>query len=280
MMMKRTGWFLILAIILLSACSTRLPVTQASPTVTPRQPVIEKTQNTPVVTATLPSAVTQPIPVSGNSGQANTPATDIAATPVKTEAASAAEASVGVGGLNLRYGPGLNYPVARVLAEGQKVRLEGRSRDGDWIVARLSDGTAGWVFGAYLQSTSNLAALPMLEASGGPVTVEPQPQATTTAPSKRYSLNMAIQDNQAVVSLARFPANQDLMIRLGVPGGDPSMTVATGKTDETGAASFAFEMPVTWPDGSPLTQSQLRLTATTADGSFSRGANITYGAGE
>ncbi len=284
-MMKRTLWFLILILVVLNACSARKPSAQVTPAQTQVSPMVAATE-TKIVSqpAFLPLAGSPLMPVTGNAVQATAPQNEVKVMPTVAPVSVSPEAAIGEGGLNLRYGPGLNYRVSRVLNQGETVRLEGRSQDGDWIVARLPDGSAGWVFGAYLQTKANLAALPMLEASGGPVSTagQPQPQASTTAAPKPrgYSLNMSIVDNQADVSLARFPANSEVTIRLGVRGEGPVMTVATAKTDENGSASVTFDMPDRWPDGSPITQSELRLTASTADGSFSGGANITYSAGE
>jgi hypothetical protein len=125
----------------------------------------------------------------------------------------------------------------------------------------------------------------MLQAAGGPGTgspvvtqPEPAPTAQPSLPGK-YTLYMSISANQAVVSMTKMPASSEVTVTLSVRGGQ-SITAASGKTDENGAASFTFDMPRFWPDGSRITQNSLLLIATSADGSVTRTASISYDAGE
>jgi hypothetical protein len=141
----------------------------------------------------------------------------------------------------------------------------------------MPDGKDGWVFGAYLRSEVDFAGLPVMEAYGGPDNAQPQPEVNLPG---NYSLYMVIADNLAMVSLDSFPAASDITLRLSVRGEGPSMAVATGRTDDSGAASVSFEMPRYWADGSRITQTELRLTVETADGSAKRSANVVYYQGQ
>lgn len=268
--MKRAIWFLIIITILLTACADlRSPVSSVAQTPVPTA-TTAPVQALPTTVPATPTAV-QPAPVPATGGET---------------APSYPEAVVGVDGLNLRAGPGMNYRVLGVLMADQVVRLEGRSNSGTWVVARLSDGTAGWVYSTYLEYSADLMALRVAEAAGGvegsgPEAVQPasKPQpAPVTLPGK-YTLYMSISENQAVVSLISFPVDSDITITLSTREG-PAMLVASGRTDARGAASISFAMPRYWPDASPITQSALRLTAATVDGSVTRSANVTYYAGE
>jgi hypothetical protein len=268
--MKRAIGFLIIVMIFLTACADlRSPVSPAAQTAVPAATAVP-VQALPTTLPATPT-VTQPaqVPVTGGETAPAQP-----------------EAVVGVDGLNLRAGPGMNYRVLAVLLPDQVVRLEGRSNSGAWVVVRRSDGTAGWVYSAYLKYSADLMTLRVAEAAGGvegsgPETTLPE-SPSQPAPVKlpgKYTLYMSITDNQAVVSLITFPADSDITITLSTREG-PAMLVASGKTDARGSASFTFAMPRYWPDGSPITQSALRLTAATVDGSVTRSANVTYYSGE
>lgn len=188
-------------------------------------------------------------------------------------------ASVDIDGLNLRIGPGLNHRILGVLSLGTQVEVQGRSVDGDWIAVRLADGREGWMFGIYLKSEVDFAGLPVMEAYGGPLADQTQPTAAPDLPGS-YTLYMTIADNRATVSLADFPANSEVSLRLAVRGEGSTMTVANGRTDANGAAVIVFEMPRYWADGNRITQNELTLFATSADGSISRNASITYYPGD
>jgi uncharacterized protein YraI len=265
--MKRITWItLLIGTLLLAACGA--PRTE------------------PVSVTTLPAAITQQAnaPVTA---PATAPAAAAAAAPTATvvmevpvtaptaapTTASGPVASVTADGLNLRVGPGLNYRIASVLFQGEQVSLKGRSLDGEWINVRSSSGVDGWVFGSYLQSQTAFAGLPVLESYGGPAVDEPVEAKPIPA---RYTFDMDISGNVATVSLTGFPADTNLYLRLGVRGSGPSMTVASGKTSSDGKAVFTFAMPLTWPDGTPVTQSSLSLTAADDAGRLNRTINITY----
>ncbi|MBZ0296593.1 MAG: LysM peptidoglycan-binding domain-containing protein, partial [Anaerolineae bacterium] len=56
--------------------------------------------------------------------------------------------------LNIRSGPGIQYPIVRLAAQGEGLRLVGRSTDSRWYQA-LDDPTSGrfvWVSAAYVQA--------------------------------------------------------------------------------------------------------------------------------
>jgi hypothetical protein len=86
---------------------------------------------------------------------------------------------------------------------------------------------------------------------------------------------MTIDDGQAVVQLQRFPKNVAVALRLERLDGSASLALAQGAIDEAGAAQFSFAMPRAWADGAPL-EADLRLTASTADGKFTRTAIIRF----
>jgi uncharacterized protein YraI len=260
--MKRITWMtLLIGTLLLAACGAPRtePMSAVSPTLlaTATLPAVMETA-APLVVSPTATAVAE-IPVT-----APTAAPTVASGPV---------ASVTADGLNLRVGPGLNYRIASVLLQGEQVSLKGRSLDGEWINVRSSAGVDGWVFGAYLQSQTVFAGLPVLESYGGQAPDEPVESKPIPT---RYTFDMEISGNVSTVTLTGFPADTNLYLRLAVRAGGPSMTVASGKTGSDGKAIYTFDMPLTWPDGTPVTQSSLTLTATDDAGRLSRTINITY----
>jgi uncharacterized protein YraI len=193
----------------------------------------------------------------------------IAARPtLPVKAAGEVTAVVNVGKLNLRAGPGFAYLVIKVLDQGQRLSVLGRSANSVWIEVRLPDGSGGWVYAYFVRASARLADLPVTEAAGGPT--------DPSSANRRYSLYMTISDNQAVVNVQKFPANTEMVVTLSLPDGSASLVVARSATDASGSAEFSFPMPRQWPDGRRVTQSSLVLVASTLDQTFSRSANIQY----
>ncbi len=79
--------------------------------------------------------------------------------------------------------------------------------------------------------------------------------------------------------MARFATEQDVTLRLVVPGENLAMTVASATTDSQGSANLTFDMPTSWPDGSAVTQSQMQLQVLGPDGKLLGKATIYYQSG-
>jgi uncharacterized protein YgiM (DUF1202 family) len=197
------------------------------------------------------------------------PTPKITQAPVATETPQESKAVVAADNLNLRIGPGINYAVVRLLQQGLSVIPAGRSIDGLWIEIHTSDGSAGWVFGSYLQTSIDLAVLPVTEAHGGPD--NPAPTLNSS-----YSILVLIEDNVATVTIARFPPNRKITATLGPTGKAPGLVVAEGKTDASGRTTLSFEMPANWEDGNRVTENDLFLAVSTNDSSFSRQVSVVY----
>ena len=183
-------------------------------------------------------------------------------------AADEVTAVVNVSQLNLRAGPGFAYIAIKVLDQGQNLSVLGRSADSVWLEVRLPDGSGGWGYANFVRTNARIADVLVTEAAGGPTD---QPSG-----SQRYSLSMTITDNQATVDVQRFPANAEIVVTLGLPGGSASLIVASGPTDAGGSTQFTFAMPRQWPDGKHVSQNTLVLVASIVDGTFSRTASIQY----
>ena len=53
--------------------------------------------------------------------------------------------------LNVRTGPGFNYPISGRLSQGQQVTLYGRDVSGAWFKIGLPNGAQGWAAAQYIQ---------------------------------------------------------------------------------------------------------------------------------
>lgn len=64
--------------------------------------------------------------------------------------------------LNLRAGPGLNFPVLALLPDGTALTITARSENTSWLEVRTQDELLiGWVFAEYVSTTLDLDRLPM-----------------------------------------------------------------------------------------------------------------------
>jgi uncharacterized protein YraI len=267
--MKNKFLILILVTIFLSACSL-------SPRAGTQDPssVADPAQATQP--ASIPNrmpAITQAAPLPATNTGENQPAQPAATQEpaVPTLAPANDSAIVSASSLNLRMGPGYGYGIIRQLSEGQRVKVLGRSVNGDWIEVMIDEQTGGWVYGRFLDASFDLATLAIKEAYGGPYSQSGQPASAST-----YSLYMSINGQQATINLGRFPANTQVDAFLGQPDGGADLLVASGQTNASGAAQLDFNMPDAWQDGSPINEQELQLTVRSTDGSFSQSATIQY----
>ena len=107
--------------------------------------------------------------------------------------------------VNIRRGPGTNYPVLGRLSAGQAYPVTGKNARGDWYQFDF-DGQPGWVIAnlvnvsgdpATVQVAQNIPAAPTARPTARPV-ARPQPTAVpaqpqpTAAPARRYEFNIAL----------------------------------------------------------------------------------------
>lgn len=84
--------------------------------------------------------------------------------------------------LNVRSGPGVEYPVVGVLHQNTKVYLVGRDTGGKWVLIK-TDGLSGWVNRYYLHTDFPYTSLPFVNA---PATGQPYPPPMPDQPSYQY----------------------------------------------------------------------------------------------
>jgi len=147
---------LLLLSLLLAGCGSKsAPQPTATATLPPR-PTATPTTATKIATPTPTHAVIKP-----------TPTTNASPTPTPEPAVNAIVTGSVV---NLRGGPGTGYPVLRLVRQGTKLSIVGKSADGKWWQSGAPH--AGWIFGDLLNFSSSTSNIPV-------VTVTPPPKATT-----------------------------------------------------------------------------------------------------
>ena len=64
--------------------------------------------------------------------------------------------------VNVRQGPGVNFPALQALPPGSGVEVLGQNADGTWINIRMEDGEEGWVSSTLLSIQATATPLPTL----------------------------------------------------------------------------------------------------------------------
>jgi uncharacterized protein YraI len=125
----------------------------------------------------------------GAIGGTPTPETEPLPTP---QAAAASVTSTTY--LNVRSGPGTNYPILFVAAPNTTGEAMGINQDGSWYAVKVPNSTSGdgigWVSGQYV-TTQNVEGLPVIQAPPPPPTVPvPTPQPTSISGTTTEPVNV------------------------------------------------------------------------------------------
>ncbi len=78
--------------------------------------------------------------------------------------------------LNVRGGPGTNYPVVGALKKGDGVRVVGRTADSKWAKLGFSEVQEAWASAQYLAFNIDLAGVAVAKAPAAPAAPKPPPQ--------------------------------------------------------------------------------------------------------
>jgi len=145
---------------------TAQPVAQIQPTATPLPE-----NPTPV----LPADTATPVPDSPTATPEPPTATPVTEPQVRSQSA-----------VNVRGGPGTNYPLVGALNPGESVRISGKNPAGDWWQITLAGGVVGWVYGPLVETSGNTGAVALAEIPAPPAPVATPvpavPAADTPAP--------------------------------------------------------------------------------------------------
>jgi uncharacterized protein YraI len=135
------------------------------------------------ISSTPAPAVVQANPVADTQALAAAAVTDSVVLTESTTSAAAGAVSTVSGPsvasdalVNVRNGPGVDYPVVDSLAPGEAAAITGKSSAGDWWQVALGDGQAGWVLGQLVAASGDTSAVTV------PANIPPPPPTATPAP--------------------------------------------------------------------------------------------------
>jgi uncharacterized protein YraI len=167
--------------------------------------------------------------------------------------------------LNVRRGPGLNYPVVTELPTMTGIVIEGANLDGSWVLMHTADGSVrGWMDSRYLYFRAEMVQvhLPILNETmpGPPFTPVPiqAPAAAAVLPSSGGRGRVNYQgyyrsydhDRAASINLSDYPVvpsslgQARAIFLLGQTRGADPHTVA--KVGDCSSALDLFLTPLTW----------------------------------
>lgn len=130
-------------------------------------------QEPEIVVESILSASTPP-----SSATATPTATPIAAPGVPT--AALPQATIATDALNVRSGPGTDYPIITALTLGTTCPIVGRNAISTWWDIRCANGVTGWVSGPLVVVTGSTANVPVVNVNPPPAppTATPMPSPT------------------------------------------------------------------------------------------------------
>jgi len=165
---------LALALILIAGCSglgpkpTPVPPTKTpkptftpTPNATPTQVVFPTATHVPATATQPPTATTVPTPIP--------PPTEV---PKKFSATDT---------VNVRRGPGTNYPLAGTLDPGSSFEITGKTLGGDWLQFDYA-GQPGWISTGLVSVMADLGAIQVAQNIPAAPTARPAPPPPPTAP--------------------------------------------------------------------------------------------------
>lgn len=145
-------------------------------------------------------------------------------TPQPTTPSGVASATITIGSLNVRSGPGLGYSVLGQVHLGEVVTLLGRNSEGTWVKIPTYGGlNEGWISVAYIQANVAINNLPVLSTSTPTTPTTPTSSTgvvnTSVAnvrhgPGLAYTVITTVRFGTTVTLIGRNSANTWLHVRL------------------------------------------------------------------
>lgn len=194
-----------------SAVATRTPepTWTPSPTATTLAQVLAANTPTPTVppTATSTRVLQTATPEGGPPDSTPTPAGSGSGEPAPTSAPPSGGPSVTAGdsNVNVRSGPGVNFPRIGALAQGDSAPVIGRNADGSWWKITISNGE-GWVADSVV-TAANTGGVPVAEAPAPPPTNTPPPPQPTPPPSPQFQFTVANAFDQLNEAITQIRGN-------------------------------------------------------------------------
>jgi uncharacterized protein YraI len=98
--------------------------------------------------------------------------------------------------LNVRQGPGTNFPILTVVSQGTVLQLAGfRDQSGTWVLVTTPSGVTGWSYSPLLSTTYPIMSLPVWSGEDTPPSTQP-----TGTVAGVYYLNVRTEPNGTVIT--------------------------------------------------------------------------------
>ncbi|MCS6828396.1 MAG: SH3 domain-containing protein [Caldilinea sp.] len=231
-------------------------------------------------TPVQPPSPTPPAPAAVGESQAPMPSENASGQPAQAPVPGV-EAQTVLGVLNddlvnIRRGPGLQYPPIRLGMRGDQFTITGRSADDEWWRICCVEEQPAWVYQSFVDVDGPVDAVPVVDAddnTGGPMVIaptptpppapQPPPQSVPTAPPQESSTEALPAEPTAplfpfaLVAQEQFPESNPLVrIFLYVYEGDRalpgySLRVSKDGVDLSVSALSSDAAGLTWPITSP-----------------------------
>lgn len=109
---------------------------------------------------------------------------------------SVGTATVTSSNLNVRQGPGTNFPILTVVSQGTVLQLAGfRDQSGTWVLVTTPSGVTGWSYSPLLSTTYPIMSLPVWSGEDTPPSTQP-----TGTVAGVYYLNVRTEPNGTVIT--------------------------------------------------------------------------------
>ena len=250
--------------------ATTAPIRTPRPTFTP----------TPRAPATPEApAASQPVVENAAPAGAAQPAAEQPAAPVADAPAAAPQTAIAVVNedlINIRRGPGLQYPVLKLGMRGDQYTLIGRSADDEWWQICCIEELPGWITQQYVDADGPVDGIAVADPDAevqalvvAPPTPEPAPTAAPAVEAAPEAVAEAPAAEEApaeppapafefaLATQERFPESNDLVrVFLYVSQGDNavpgySLRVVHDGVEMPVTATSADQAGMTWPTASP-----------------------------
>ena len=256
---------MLMVLVLAAACNaTPTPTPALAPTAVAVAPTVPPPTNTPANTPTALPPTNTPVPTAtptvrptNTLAPTNTPVPTATPTvrPTDTPAptpTSAPQVTVKTDTLNIRSGPGSNYPPVASAKQGDKLAVTGKAPDCSWLAVTSAQGQAGWVNGGADYVTLNTACAAIPAAAIPPSPTPAPPTATRPAAAPQPTSAGSLPPDKACYFMENF-IGAELTVTLTKKGGGnltfkvPSMGQYQFCIDP-GQYTYTIDAPPPWGD--------------------------------
>ena len=146
---RRMVLALVCSLAMISACRPSVSIGPGATAISTKEASVERTATaTPVKTKVPTPTKAAPTKAPPTPAPTQPPATTIQCT-IKTR------------GLNIRGGPGTNFPVVTAVRNGATLAASGKNDKGDWLAVKAANGKEGWAATKYLNCNPAPDSLPV-----------------------------------------------------------------------------------------------------------------------